>query len=93
LAKTDTRHQQYQLLSDQSPPAKGKHGLLQAMELRVPTAAALYASVFTGEKLVETDRAGIPQEQWDALALVAAALEIVGPQQRYVSYWIASEFH
>jgi len=56
--------------------------LLQAIELRAPTAAALYGSVFTGEKLVETDRAGIPQEQWDSLALVAAALEIVGPQQR-----------
>jgi hypothetical protein len=34
LAKIDTRHQQCQLLSDQPPPAKGKHGLDRAPEVR-----------------------------------------------------------
>jgi hypothetical protein len=54
--------------------------LLRLLELRWPSAAAFYSSVFL-EKLTEADRSGVRQEQWDAIATVAAAHEIVGEQR------------
>jgi hypothetical protein len=54
------------------------NNLLQQMEVRQASAAALYESVVSpGDAAVET----VPQEQWRAFATVAAGHEIVGARR------------
>jgi hypothetical protein len=54
--------------------------LLSIMEVRQPSVAALYSQVFGGDGAVRATEANIPRAQWNALATVAAAHEIVAPQ-------------
>jgi hypothetical protein len=51
--------------------------LLRVMEIRAESPAALYEQVFGGEGAVSFPEANVPQEQWNALATVAAAHEII----------------
>lgn len=55
---------------------------LIALNLRKPSTGDLYASVFSGEKLIPREKADRAQDQWEALAFVAAAHELVEHQNR-----------